>query len=400
MRDLPVRPAGALRVLHAARRRRPRALLELRRAARRRPRAAARPPRHAARRDRRAGRRSTPRRPTSARRGCGRSCARIPSGRWRAPAGVAPAVAAAQRADGDRAQRGARDLGGRRRAPTPTSSSATARRARGSSAGHRCSSGPTAPRRTARHHLDRARAARPERVLGRGHGDLGRAGAGARAGHAGRARPGRDRRPPGRAELDGARGRQGAGSRAGATTSRARISPDPDGYVDRKVQAGATYEYTVTLDGVEGSERSAHGDRPDRRAGAAADRRAPAVSELVVRRRGDGRVEATWTWPEGTTEVVRRVGPDAARRARPARPPDVRSPTPATRSTAARRSTACRRARISRSSPGPARRRELWSGASTLRRQRVGWSREFQPTRGHGRRPAERARRAPGARRA
>ena len=29
----------------------------------------------------------------------------------------------------------------------------------------------------------------------------------------------------------------------------------------------------------------------------------PAVSELVVRRRGDGRVEATWTWPEGTTEV-------------------------------------------------------------------------------------------------
>ena len=39
---------------------------------------------------------------------------------------------------------------------------------------------------------------------------------------------------------------------------------------------------------------------------------------------------------------------------------------------------------------------ELWSGASTLRRQRVGWFRELQPTRGHGRRPAERSRRTPG----
>ena len=80
------------------------------------------------------------------------------------------------------------------------------------------------------------------------------------------------------------------------------ISPDPDGYVDRKVQAGATYEYTVSLDGVEGSERSATVTVPD------ATRRppptsGPAVSELVVRRREDGRVEATWTWPEGTTEV-------------------------------------------------------------------------------------------------
>jgi hypothetical protein len=75
------------------------------------------------------------------------------------------------------------------------------------------------------------------------------------------------------------------------------ISPDHDGYVDRKVQAGATYEYTVALDGVEGSERSTTvtvpADAPS----------TPGVSELVVRRRDDGRVEATWAWPEGTTEV-------------------------------------------------------------------------------------------------
>ena len=79
------------------------------------------------------------------------------------------------------------------------------------------------------------------------------------------------------------------------------ISPDHDGYVDRKVQAGATYEYTVTIDGVEGSERSTTVTVPTD--APVASPGAPGVSELVVRRRDDGRVEATWNWPEGTTEV-------------------------------------------------------------------------------------------------
>ena len=52
---------------------------------------------------------------------------------------------------------------------------------------------------------------------------------------------------------------------------------------------------------MEGSERSATVTVPTDAPPAATG--GPAVSELVVRRRDDGRVEATWTWPEGTTEV-------------------------------------------------------------------------------------------------
>ncbi len=72
---------------------------------------------------------------------------------------------------------------------------------------------------------------------------------------------------------------------------RRTIRPDHDGYVDRHVELGATYEYTVEVEGVAASARSVTVTPK------------PAVSELVVRRREDGRVEATWTWPPGTTEV-------------------------------------------------------------------------------------------------
>ena len=96
------------------------------------------------------------------------------------------------------------------------------------------------------------------------------------------------------------------------------ISPDQDGYVDRKVQAGATYEYTVTIDGVEGSERSATVTVPSD-APVAAPGGAPGVSGLVVRRRDDGRVEATWAWRRAPPRSSSR-GTGRRRRARPAPP--------------------------------------------------------------------------------
>ena len=173
------------------------------------------------------------------------------------------------------------------------------------------------------------------------------------------------------------------------------ISPDHDGYVDRKVQAGATYEYTVTIDGMEGSERSATVTVPSDAPVAAPAARpgspswsSGAATTGAWRRPGRGRRAPPRSSSRGTGR---------RRRARPAPPAGVRSPTPATRSTVARRWTACRLGRISRSSPEAAPQPELWSGASTLRPQRVGWCREQQPTRGDGRRPAERSRRAPGA---
>ncbi len=89
------------------------------------------------------------------------------------------------------------------------------------------------------------------------------------------------------------------------------ISPDHDGYVDRKVQAGATYEYTVTIDGVEGSERSATVTVPSDAPVAASRRRArrlragrPAPRRRA--RRGDLGVAG------GHHGGLRRVGPDAA----------------------------------------------------------------------------------------
>ena len=122
------------------------------------------------------------------------------------------------------------------------------------------------------------------------------------------------------------------------------ISPDPDGYTDRKVQAGATYEYTVSLDGVEGSGRSTTVTVPADSTLAPPPARRPrspssscgAATTGAWRRRGTGpRAPPRSSWP----------GTRRRRRARPAHPVDVRSPTPATRSTVARRSTAYRRGR-------------------------------------------------------
>jgi hypothetical protein len=90
-----------------------------------------------------------------------------------------------------------------------------------------------------------------------------------------------------------------------------RIVPDVDGYRDKHVQPGATYVYTVRLEGIEGSERSISvtldttttvAPPPPRPAPPPA---APSgsVSELVLRREDDFLVTATWNWPPGTTEV-------------------------------------------------------------------------------------------------
>ena len=309
VRDLPLGPAGPLRVLHAARRRRPRALLELRRAARRPARPAAGPPRHAARRDRRPGR-GRGRAARAARSAAAGARARAPRvGAGAAPAGVAAAQPAAQRAPGDLPQRGARDLGGGRgcrRVPRRASRPA----------------GPACPRpdidarvdrqrpEGRRDHVDRACAARPERLLGAGHGRLGRAGTRARARHAGRQGLRRDRRPPRGAQLARARRRQ---ADAHAPPRRRHACDQPGSRRLRRPQGPGRRDLRV-----HGHDRRRGGlgalrdrDRPVGRSGRRSRRRArglragrPAPRRRA--RRGDLGVAG------GHHRGLRRVGPDAA----------------------------------------------------------------------------------------
>lgn len=75
------------------------------------------------------------------------------------------------------------------------------------------------------------------------------------------------------------------------------ISPDADGYVDRHVELGAPYEYTLAIDGDPASARSLTVTPK------------PSVSGLAARRLDDGRVTVTFTWPPGTTEVFVAWGP-------------------------------------------------------------------------------------------